>query len=68
MHAEEGFMDETLLGLMEIVGPIILLVLLIWVVLRARRRGEPPQDVTERATRDAYREEEEMRREGNDDR
>jgi hypothetical protein len=61
-------MDETLLGLMEIVGPIILLVLLVWVVLRALRRGEPPRDVTERATRDAYREEEEMRREGNDDR
>jgi hypothetical protein len=61
-------MDETLLGLMEIVGPIILLVLLVWVVLRARRRGEPSQDVTERATRDAYREEEEMRREGTDDR
>ena len=61
-------MDETLLGLMEIVGPIILLVMLVWVVLRARRHGEPPRDVTERATRDAYREEEEMRREGNDDR
>ena len=68
MHAEEGFMDETMLGLMEIVGPIILLVLLIWVVLRARRRGEPPRDVTERATRDAYAQEEEMRREGTDDR
>ena len=25
-------MDETLLGLMEIVGPIILLVILVWVV------------------------------------
>ena len=62
-------MDETLLGLMEIVGPIILLVLLVWVVLRARRgRNEPPKDVTEQATRDAYREEEEMRREGTDDR
>ena len=62
-------MDETLLGLMEIVGPIILLVLLIWVVLRSRRtRNEPPLDVTERATRDAYAQEEQMRREGTDDR
>ena len=62
-------MDETLLGLMEIVGPIILLVILIWVVLRARRsKGEPPIEVTERATREEYAKEEKMRREGTDDR
>jgi hypothetical protein len=66
---EESFMDETLLGLMEIVGPIILLVLLLWVVVRNRRsKSEPPKDVTERATRDAYAQEEQMRREGTDDR
>jgi len=46
-------MDETLLGLMEIVGPIILLVILVWVVLRNRRtKGEAPMSVTERATRE----------------
>jgi hypothetical protein len=61
-------MDETLWGLMNIVGPLILLVLLVWVVLRSRRKGEPPQDVTEHATHDAYAEEEKMRREGTDDR
>ena len=61
-------MDETLWGLMNIVGPLILLVLLVWVVLRARRKAEPPRDVTERATHDAYAEEEKMRREGTDDR
>ena len=62
-------MDETLLGLMEIVGPIILLVLLVWVVLRGRRRkDEPSQNLTERATRQEYAEEEQMRREGTDDR
>ena len=62
-------MDETMLGLMEIVGPIILLVLLIWVVMRSRRRkDEAPMDVTERATRQEYAEEEQMRREGTDDR
>ena len=62
-------MDETLLGLMEIVGPIILLVILIWVVFRNRRgKGERPMSVTERATREEYREEEQMRREGTDDR
>ena len=53
---------------MDIVGPAILLILLVWVVLRARkRRGEPPKDVTERATREGYAEEERMRREGTDD-
>ena len=62
-------MDETMWTLIDIVGPIILLVLLIWLVLRARRsKNEPPQDVTERGARDAYRQEEEMRREGTDDR
>jgi hypothetical protein len=54
---------------MEIVGPIILLVILVWVVLRSRRsKGEPPMGVTERATREEYAEEEKMRREGTDDR
>ena len=62
-------MDETLLGLMEIVGPIILLVILVWVVLRNRRgKGEAPMSVTEQATREEYRQEEKMRREGTDDR
>ncbi len=62
-------MDETMWTLIDIVGPIILLVLLIWVVLRSRRsRNEPPQEITERATRDAYAQEEQMRREGTDDR
>ena len=62
-------MDETLLGLMEIVGPIILLVILVWVVLRTRRaKGEAPMNVTEQATRDEYADEERRRREGTDDR
>ena len=62
-------MDETLLGLMEIVGPLVLLAILVWVVLRSRRRkGEPPMSVTDQATREEYAEEERMRREGTDDR
>ena len=62
-------MDETMWTLIDIVGPIILLVLLIWVVMRTRSRGrDTSPDVTERATRDAYAQEEEMRREGTDDR
>jgi hypothetical protein len=61
-------MDETLWTLMTIVGPLILLGLLLWLVLRGRRRGdEPRQDVTEAGTRNAYAEEERMRREGTDD-
>ena len=62
-------MDEFWWALMNIVGPAILLILLIWVVLRGRRRnGDASRDVTERATHDAYTEEEKMRREGTDDR
>ena len=62
-------MDETLWALMNIIGPIILLALLLWAVLRARRRkNEAPMDVTENATRREYAEEEQRRREGTDDR
>jgi uncharacterized membrane protein len=62
-------MDETLWSLMTILGPIILLVLLVWAVMRGRRsKGEVSNDVTERATRQEYAEEEQMRREGTDDR
>lgn len=62
-------MDEFWWTLMTIVGPLILLVLLIWAVLRSRRhKGEAPQSVTEEATRQEYADEEKMRREGTDDR
>jgi hypothetical protein len=62
-------MDETLWTLVDIVGPIILLAVLVWVVLRSRRRkNETPMDVTENATRREYAEEEQRRREGTDDR
>lgn len=61
-------MDETLWTLMTIIGPLILLVLLLWLVMRGRRRGdEPSQGMTEAGTRNAYAEEERMRREGTDD-
>ena len=63
-------MDETLGGLMTIVGPIILLALLIWGVVRSRRPGGQTTDTTretERATRDVYADEEQRRREGTDD-
>ena len=58
-------MDESLLGIMEIVGPAILLVVLIWLVRRRRSTGKTGR--TEQATRELYREEEQRRREGTDD-
>jgi cytochrome c-type biogenesis protein CcmH/NrfF len=64
-------MDESLWGLMNIAGPIILLVLLAWLVMRSRRRPNQTTDTTERteqATRDNYAAEEQSRREGTDDR
>ena len=63
-------MDQTLWGLMTIVGPVILLALLIWLVMRSRRRTGQTTDTTERteqATRDEYADEEQRRREGTDD-
>ena len=64
-------MDESLWGLMTIVGPAILLVLLAWLVMRSRRRTSQTTDTTEhteQATRDNYAAEEQRRREGTDDR
>jgi hypothetical protein len=62
-------MDQTLWGLMNIVGPIVLLGLLLWLVMRTRSRGRrSSSEQTEQATRDVYAEEEQRRREGTDDR
>jgi len=63
-------MDETLWGIMNIMGPVILGFLLVWLVLRNRRSSKDRVDVerTERATHELYREEEQARREGTDDR
>ena len=52
------------LWVMEIIGPAILLIVLVWLVLRRRSTGKTGR--TEQATRDLYREEEERRREGTD--
>jgi hypothetical protein len=57
-------MDESLLGLMEIIGPVILLIALIWLVMRRRSTGKTGR--TEQATHDLYQEEEKRRREGTD--
>lgn len=62
-------MDQLLWGLMNIVGPLIL-GLLLWVVMRSRRRPNQTTDTTprtEQATHDGYAKEEQRRREGTDD-
>ena len=54
--------------LMDVVGPVILLVLLAWLAFRAwGRSGRSADDRAERGTRELYREEEVRRREGTDD-
>jgi uncharacterized protein (TIGR03382 family) len=58
-------MDESLLGIMEILGPVILLIVLVWLVMRRRSTGKTGR--TEQATHELYREEEQRRREGTDD-
>jgi hypothetical protein len=50
---------------MDIIGPAILLIVLVWLVMRRRSTGKTGR--TEQATRDLYREEEQRRREGTDD-
>ena len=57
-------MDESLWGIMNILGPVILLIALIWLVMRRRSTGKTGR--TEQATHDLYREEEKRRREGTD--
>ena len=58
-------MDETLVGVMEILGPAVLLVLLIWLAMRGR--SNRTSSTTERGTDRLYKEEEKRRREGTDD-
>jgi len=58
-------MGQANLWVMEIIGPAILLIVLIWLVMRRRSTGKTGR--TEQATRDLYAEEEQRRREGTDD-
>ena len=63
-------MDESLWTLMTIIGPVILLLLLVWLAMRSRRRTGQTTDTTKRteqATHRGYVEEEVRRREGTDD-
>ena len=58
-------MDETTLWIVEIIGPAILLIVLIWLV--TSRSSNRTDNMTEAGTREVYREEETRRREGTDD-
>lgn len=59
-HAETWIMD--------IIGPAILLIVLIWLVIKVRsNRDARMTRRTEQGTRELYAEEEERRREGTDD-
>ncbi len=60
-------MDESLWGLMTIIGPVILLGVFAWVLLRSKRRsGEASEQTTERATKANYAAEEQARRDGSE--
>ena len=58
-------MGHESLWVMEIIGPAILLIVLIWLAMR--NRSNRTDDRTEAGTREVYREEETRRREGTDD-
>ena len=52
-------------AILNIVGPLLLAAVLLWVLPRNRKSRRSDTD-TEQATRDLYREEEEKRRTGDD--
>jgi hypothetical protein len=60
-------MDQASWWVIDIIGPAILLIVLVWLVLRRGSAGSG-SDIqrTEQATRDLYAEEEKRRREGTD--
>ena len=60
-------MGHANLWVMEIVGPAILLIVLIWLVLRTRSsRNDRDNQRSEQGARDVYAEEEKRRRDGTD--
>jgi hypothetical protein len=61
-------MDQAQWWLMDIIGPAILLIVLIWLVMRTRsNRDDRVNRDSEAGTRNLYAEEESRRREGTDD-
>ena len=61
-------MDEVQWWIIDVVGPVILLIVLVWLVVRTRSsRDDRANRRSEAGTREAYAEEEVRRREGTDD-
>ena len=58
-------MDNALWWIIDIVGPAILVIVLVWLVMQRRSTGKTGR--TEQATDQLYAEEEARRREGTDD-
>jgi membrane protein implicated in regulation of membrane protease activity len=53
---------------MDVIGPAILLIVLIWLVMRTRsNRNDRDNQRSEQGARDVYAEEEQRRRDGTDD-
>ena len=60
-------MDQANWWVMDIIGPAILLIVLIWLVMRVRsNRNTSENQRAEEGTRDLYAEEEQRRRDGTD--
>ena len=60
-------MGHANLWVMEIVGPAILLIVLVWLVMRTRsNRDDSDNQRSEEGARDVYAEEEQRRRDGTD--
>ena len=60
-------MEQANWWLMDIVGPAILLIVLIWLVVRVRsNRNDAENRRAEEGTRELYAEEEQRRRDGTD--
>ena len=59
-------MDEVWWWIMDIIGPAILLILLIWLVFRQRSRKNVDREKTYKGTKAEYADEERRRREGTD--
>lgn len=61
-------MGEILWWIMDVVGPVILLIALVWLAFRwgRNRPAAPADEITERGTREEYADEEIRRREGTD--
>ena len=61
-------MDEVWWWIMDVIGPVILLILLVWLAFFAwRKQSSRDNERAERGTRQVYAEEEQRRREGTDD-